>query len=63
MEAITKETLQKFEIIIPPITKQNKFAERIVEIEKQKAQAQESLAKAENLFGSLLQRAFKRELN
>ena len=33
---------------------QNQFADRVQAIEAQKAQAQESLAKAEDLFNSLL---------
>ena len=57
-EAITKEQLEKFEIILPPIALQNQFAERIQHIEAQKQQAQASLQKAEELFNSLLQRAF-----
>jgi len=47
---------------IPPINLQNQFAERIQAIEAQKSQAQASLAKAEDLFNSLLQKAFKGEL-
>jgi type I restriction enzyme S subunit len=35
----------------------------IEEIEKQKAQAKKSLRKAEDLFQSLLQKAFKGELS
>ena len=62
MEAITKEQLEKYPIPVPPITLQNQFAERVQAIEKQKAQTQASLEKAEELFNSLLQRAFKGEL-
>ena len=50
-------------IPIPPIDLQNQFAERVLLIETQKQQAQEALAKSEELFQSLLQRAFKGELN
>ena len=49
-------------IILPPIEMQNQFAERVQAIEVQKAKAQASLEKAEELFNSLLQRAFKGEL-
>ncbi|AZB32147.1 restriction endonuclease subunit S [Chryseobacterium balustinum] len=59
MEAITKEQLEKFQIILPPISLQNQFAERIEKIEAQKQMAQESLAKSEALFQSLLQESFK----
>ena len=62
MEAITKEQLQNIEVILPPLDLQNQFAERVQAIEKQKSQAQASLAQAEDLFNSLLQRAFKGEL-
>ena len=51
------------EILFPPIKLQNQFADRVQAIEAQKAQAQASLAQAEDLFNSLLQRAFKGELS
>lgn len=63
MEAITKEQLEKFNIPLPPIELQNQFAERVQLIETQKQQAQEALKKSEALFQSLLQKAFKGELN
>ena len=62
MEAITKEQLQNIEVIVPPIELQNQFAERVQAIEAQKSQAQANLVKAEELFSSLLQRAFKAKL-
>jgi type I restriction enzyme S subunit len=62
MEAITKEQLEKYEIPVPSLILQNQFAERVQAIETQKAQAQASLEKAEELFNSLLQRAFNGEL-
>jgi type I restriction enzyme S subunit len=62
MEAITKEQLEKFEIIIPPFELQNQFMERVTLIEEQKAIAQKSLERSEELFNSLLQKAFKGEL-
>jgi restriction endonuclease S subunit len=61
-EAITKSDLENFELIIPSIDIQNQFAERVKSIEAQKAQAQQSLQKSEELFKSLLQKAFKGEL-
>jgi type I restriction enzyme, S subunit len=51
------------EILFPPIKLQNQFAERVQAIEAQKAQAQAGLAQSEDLFNSLLQRAFKGELS
>jgi type I restriction enzyme S subunit len=50
------------EILFPPIKLQNQFADRVQAIEAQKAQSQASLSQAEDLFNSLLQRAFKGEL-
>jgi type I restriction enzyme S subunit len=50
------------EVLIPPKELQNQFAERVQAIETQKAQAQASLAQEEDLFNSLLQKAFKGEL-
>jgi len=54
--------LKKYLVINPPIELQNQFADSVKAIEAQKAQAQASLAQAEDLFNSLLQRAFKGEL-
>ncbi|WP_298416798.1 restriction endonuclease subunit S [uncultured Kordia sp.] len=59
---INKTHLEEFPIISPPIKLQNEFAKRIQIIEKQKQQAQEALQKSEDLFNSLLQKAFKGEL-
>lgn len=56
-------TLVDLEIMIVPYDIQNQFAERVAVIEAQKKHAQEALAKSEELFQSLLQRAFKGELN
>jgi type I restriction enzyme S subunit len=61
-KSITKTALRELDILYPPLTLQNQFAERVQAIEEQKAQAQASLEKAEELFNSLLQRAFKGEL-
>ena len=57
----TKE-IQKLIVPIPPINLQNQFAERVTIIEQQKVVAQASLEKSEELFNSLLQKAFKGEL-
>lgn len=61
-KTIRKDAIREIPIIFPPLTIQNQFAERIQIIESQKQQAQASLQKAEELFNSLLQRAFKGEL-
>ena len=54
--------LRRLKVNLPPIDLQNQFAEHVQKIEAQKAKAQASLEKAETLFNSLLQRAFKGEL-
>lgn len=59
---LNKEHIEDFPIIQPPVSLQNQFAERVQAIEKQKAQAQASLEKAEELFASLLQKSFKGDL-
>jgi len=62
MANINAQELQNIKILFPPITLQNQFAERIQHIEAQKQQAQAVLQKSDDLFHSLLQRAFKGEL-
>jgi len=62
MDIVNVGIMRKIEIPVPPIELQNKFAERAQLIEAQKQQARVSLQKAEDLFNSLLQRAFKGEL-
>lgn len=61
-QAIYISHLKKLKITLPPLDLQNQFAERVTAIEAQKAIAQASLAKSEELFNSLLQKAFKGEL-
>jgi type I restriction enzyme, S subunit len=61
-EAFNFKQIKNFEVIVPPVKLQNQFAELIEHIEKQKQLAQQSLQKSEELFNSLLQRAFKGEL-
>jgi type I restriction enzyme S subunit len=59
---INVKDIKKFKLIVAPLGLQNQFAERVQAIEVQKAHAQASLEKAEELFASLLQKAFKGEL-
>ena len=63
MPNLNKKIIINTSIYIPPINLQNQFAERVAVIEAQKQQAQLELAKSEELFQSLLQRAFKGELS
>ena len=60
---LTKGEFEKILMIKPTLELQNEFAERVQLIETQKQQAQEALAKSEDLFQGLLQRAFKGEIN
>ena len=60
---LTGAKLKSIDIALPPVNLQNQFADGVQAIEAQKAQAQASLAQAEDLFNSLLQRAFKGELS
>ena len=62
MDIVNVGIMRKIKVPLPPLELQNQFAERVQAIESQKAQAQASLAQAEDLFNSLLQRAFKGEL-
>ena len=62
IKRFTLTKIKKFKVNLPPIELQNQFATIITEIEQQKSQAEQSLAKSEDLFNSLLQRAFKGEL-
>ena len=59
---LNKDHIENFPIINPPIELQNKFTEQLAIIEEQKAITQKSLIKSEELFNSLLQKAFKGEL-
>ena len=54
--------LKKMNVFYPDMKLQNQFAERVQAIEAQKALAQQEIEKADNLFNSLLQKAFKGEL-
>jgi type I restriction enzyme S subunit len=53
---------KKFPFISPPMKLQNQFTKRVAIIEEQKIIAQKTLAKSEELFNSLLQKAFNGEL-
>lgn len=54
--------IAKIKLLKPPIELQSRFAEIVEKIEKQKQLTQKSLEKSEQLFQSLLQRAFEGEL-
>ena len=54
--------MKNFEVILPPIELQNRFADIVLKIESQKDLLQKSLEELENNFSSLMQQAFKGEL-
>ena len=54
--------IKLFSLIKPPIELQIKFADIVKQVEKLKAKYKESEKELNNLFGSLMQRAFKGEL-
>ncbi len=60
---ISMGRLSTRDVIAPPIQIQEEFAKKVQSIEIQKALAQKSLAKSEELFNSLLQTVFKGEIN
>jgi len=59
---ISNKDIENLKMIVPNLEMQSKYIESILLIRKQKAQAQQSLQKSEDLFNSLLQKAFKGEL-
>lgn len=50
--------LKNYKIIVPPLTLQNEFAEKIKNIEAQKALVKQQAEESENLFQALLQESF-----
>lgn len=59
MPNLNKQIIFNLEVIVPDENLQNQFAERVAQIEIQKTMAQESLAKSQQLFQSLLKESFK----
>jgi type I restriction enzyme S subunit len=62
MTTISQEGITKILIPVPPENIQNKFRERLTAIQTQKELAKKNLIKSDDLFNSLLQKAFKGEL-
>lgn len=54
--------MKNFEVIVPPIELQNKFAKIVEKVEAQKQKNELVIEQMDNLFNSLSQRAFKGEL-
>ena len=59
---LNKEHLEEFPIICPPFELQELFVQRLKSIKNQMISLKESRVNSENLFNSLLQKAFKGEL-
>ena len=62
IQNVSLKTMREFPIPCPQIKLQQEFAERVKVIEEQKSIAQASAIKSEELFNSLLQKAFNGEL-
>lgn len=61
-EAFNFKKIKSFDVMNPKIDLQNKFADIVQQVEKLKAEYKESEKELDNLFGSLMQRAFRGEL-
>lgn len=62
MEAITKEKLENYEIILPPIELQNQFEKTISIVFNGKKSIIKTFEKSNQLFDSLIQKIFNSEL-
>lgn len=62
MKNISQAKVLSIKIPLPPIKLQNKFAQIVEKVEEQKAKNEIAIQKLDDLFNSLLQRAFKGEL-
>jgi len=54
--------MKDFDIPLPPLSLQNKFASIVKEVEAIKEQQKQSKEEIDNLFNALMQKAFKGEL-
>lgn len=62
ISGINQSNLGRVEVLVPPITFQQQFAELVQKTETLKEKQKESEVELENLFNSLMQKAFKGEL-
>jgi type I restriction enzyme S subunit len=62
ISGINQAGLKKITIVVPPIALQNRFKEICNQIKKNSLKLELHLQESENLFNSLLQKAFKGEL-
>jgi len=54
--------MQILNLILPELTVQQSFVEKLNQIEKEKASNSEAIQNLDDLFNSLMQKAFKGEL-
>lgn len=59
---ISLTDLRDLEVVVPPLPEQNKFADLVQKVKKYKEKLKQSEQELQNLFNSLMQRAFKGEL-
>jgi type I restriction enzyme S subunit len=57
---LSLSNIKSINLLCPPLTLQNKFAEKVQLIEKQKELAKKNLEKSEELFGALMGEVFKK---
>lgn len=62
MNNLNAGIIENLGIAIPPIEKQNKFAQIVEKVEEQKQKNEKVIEQMDNLFNSLSQKAFKGEL-
>lgn|GEM_PF-836698 len=61
--SVNQKDVSSLIVLLPPITLQTEFANRVQKIETQKAAMCASLSELENTFNALMQKAFKGELS
>nr|MDA3856542.1 restriction endonuclease subunit S [Candidatus Woesearchaeota archaeon] len=62
MVKISQGTINEYNVIIPPIELQNKFADIVEQVEKLKEKQLKTTEYVEELFDALMQKAFRGEL-
>ncbi len=62
VDNISSEVLKKIQVMLPPLSLQQKFATLVEKVEKLREKQRQSEAELEQLFQSLMQRAFNGEL-
>ncbi len=62
LNTISTGTVNQINVIIPPLVLQNQFVQIVENIEAQKALVKQSLQQSENLFNSMVQKAFSGHL-